>query len=245
MAESSLKAAPAPPTEGAAPARKTIPLSGLRGAIARNMVQGWQAPRVSMYAEADMAECERRRTALQAAAGHKVTLNAFVLRALALTLRDHPRMNALLRDNEVELIDDINIALAVSVENGLLAAVIRNADHKPVEELARESAELAGAARAGTLAPRHLQRGTFTLTNLGMTGIDSFAPIINPPQSAVLGLHRIEDRPVARNGQVVIRPMMYLALSYDHRLIDGREAVTALKIIKEAIEDPMRLLIDL
>ena len=235
MAESSLKAAPAPPTEGAAPARKTIPLSGLRGAIARNMVQGWQAPRVSMYAEADMAECERRRTALQAAAGHKVTLNAFVLRALALTLRDHPRMNALLRDNEVELIDDINIALAVSVENGLLAAVIRNADHKPVEELARESAELAGAARAGTLAPRHLQRGTFTLTNLGMTGIDSFAPIINPPQVGILGIGRVIEKPVVRGGAIVAAPMMGMTLVFDHRAVDGYPAALFMTDLKKRL----------
>ena len=235
MAESSLKAAPAPPNEGAAPARKTIPLSGLRGAIARNMVQGWQAPRVSMYAEADMAECERRRTALQAAAGHKVTLNAFVLRALALTLRDHPRMNALLRDNEVELIDDINIALAVSVENGLLAAVIRNADHKPVEELARESAELAGAARAGTLAPRHLQRGTFTLTNLGMTGIDSFAPIINPPQVGILGIGRVIEKPVVRGGAIVAAPMMGMTLVFDHRAVDGYPAALFMTDLKKRL----------
>lgn len=235
MAESSLKAAPAPPAEGAAPARKTIPLTGLRGAIARNMVQGWQAPRVSMYAEADMAECERRRTALQAAAGHKVTLNAFVLRALALTLRDHPRMNALLRDNEVELIDDINIALAVSVENGLLAAVIRNADHKPVEELARESAELAGAARAGTLAPRHLQRGTFTLTNLGMTGIDSFAPIINPPQVGILGIGRVIEKPVVRDGAIVAAPMMGMTLVFDHRAVDGYPAALFMTDLKKRL----------
>jgi pyruvate dehydrogenase E2 component (dihydrolipoamide acetyltransferase) len=235
MAESSLKAAPAPPTEGAAPARKTIPLSGLRGAIARNMVQGWQAPRVSMYAEADMAECERRRAALQAVVGHKVTLNAFVLRALALTLRDHPRMNALLKDNEVELIDDINIALAVSVENGLLAAVIRNADHKPVEELARESAELAGAARAGTLAPRHLQRGTFTLTNLGMTGIDSFAPIINPPQVGILGIGRVIEKPVVRDGAIVAAPMMGMTLVFDHRAVDGYPAALFMTDLKKRL----------
>jgi pyruvate dehydrogenase E2 component (dihydrolipoamide acetyltransferase) len=235
MAESSLKAAPAPPTEGATPARKTIPLSGLRGAIARNMVQGWQAPRVSMYAEADMAECERRRAALQAAVGHKVTLNAFVLRALALTLREHPRMNALLKDNEVELIDDINIALAVSVENGLLAAVIRNADHKPVEELARESAELAGAARAGTLAPRHLQRGTFTLTNLGMTGIDSFAPIINPPQVGILGIGRVIEKPMVRDGAIVAAPIMGMTLVFDHRAVDGYPAALFMTDLKKRL----------
>lgn len=235
MGESSPNAAPAAQPEGAAPARKVIPLTGLRGAIARNMVQGWQAPRVSMAAEADMAECERRRAALQAAVGHKVTLNAYVLRALALTLRDHPRMNALLKNNEVELVDDINIALAVSVENGLLAVVIRNADQKPVEELARESAELAGAARAGTLAPRHLQRGSFTLTNLGMTGIDWFAPIINPPQLGILGTGRVVERPVVRNGAIVAAPMMGMTLVFDHRAVDGYPAALFMTDLKKRL----------
>lgn len=221
----------------AAPARKTLPLTGLRGAIARNMTQGWQAPRVSMFAEVDMTECERRRAELQASLGaaQKVTVTAFVIRALALTLREHPRLNALLRDNEVELIDDINLALAVSLPDGLLAPVIRNADTKQVAEIAQESAELAAAARSGTLAPRHLQRGTFTLTNLGMTGIDWFAPIINPPQLGILGVSRTIDKPVVKDGKIVIAPVMGMTLVFDHRAVDGYPAALFLSDLKKRL----------
>lgn len=214
--------------------RKMVPLIGLRGAIARNMVQGWQAPRVSMFAEVDMTECERRRAQLQAAPGstRKVTATAFILRALALTLQAHPRVNALLRENEVELLDDINLALAVSVDEGLMAPVIRNADQKSVEELARESGELASGARAGTLSPRSYQRGTFTLTNLGMTGIDAFSPIINPPQIGILGVSRVIQKPVVRDGAVTVAPMMGMTLVFDHRALDGYPAALFLSDLK-------------
>jgi 2-oxoglutarate dehydrogenase E2 component (dihydrolipoamide succinyltransferase) len=123
--------------------------------------------------------------------------------------------------------------------------VVRDCDSKGFAEIEQSIADFGKKAKDGTLTMADMQGGTFTISNGGVFGSLMSTPIINPPQSAVLGLHRIEDRPVAVNGEVVIRPMMYIALSYDHRLIDGREAVTALKIIKEAIEDPTRLLIDL
>ena len=136
-------------------------------------------------------------------------------------------------------------SVAVSAPNGLVVPVVRNADAMSFAEIEQAIANFGQKAKDGTLTMADMQGGTFTISTGGVFGSLMSTPIINPPQSAVLGLHRIEDRPVARDGQVVIRPMMYLALSYDHRIIDGREAVTALKIIKEAIEDPMRLLIDL
>lgn len=236
MAEAGTNAAAAQ-SAGTAPAHKVIPLTGLRGAIARNMTQGWQAPRVSMFAEVDMAECERRRAELQASLdkGTKVTLTAYVMRALALTLREHPRVNALLKDNQVELVEDINLALAVSLPDGLLAPVIRQADTKSVVEIAKESSELAAAARSGTLAPRHLQRGTFTLTNLGMTGIDGFAPIINPPQLGILGLARSIAKPVVMDGKIVIAPMMGMTLVFDHRALDGYPAAVFLTDLKKRL----------
>jgi len=123
--------------------------------------------------------------------------------------------------------------------------VIRDCQDKGFAQIEKDIADFGGRAKEGTLTMADMTGGTFTISNGGVFGSLMSTPIINPPQSAVLGLHRIEDRPVAVNGEVVIRPMMYLALSYDHRLIDGREAVTALKIIKEAIEDPTRMLIDL
>lgn len=225
------------PAANTAPANKAVQLTGLRGTIARNMTQGWQAPRVSMFAEVDVTECERRRAALQASLenGPKITLTAYVMRALALTLREHPRVNALLKDNQIELIDDINLALAVSLPDGLLAPVIRNADTKAVVELAKESAELAAAARSSTLAPRHLQRGTFTLTNLGMTGIDGFAPIINAPQVAILGVSRTIEKAVVRDGKIVIAPMMGMTLVFDHRALDGYPAAVFLTDLKKRL----------
>ena len=123
--------------------------------------------------------------------------------------------------------------------------MVRNVDQLSFAEIELAIAEYGKKAKDGTLSMADMQGGTFTISNGGVFGSLMSTPIINPPQSAVLGLHRIDDRPVVMNGEIVARPMMYLALSYDHRLIDGREAVTALKIIKEAIEDPMRMLIDL
>lgn len=238
MADAVFNATSTPtPAAAAAPANKVVALTGLRGAIARNMTQGWQAPRVSMFAEVDVTECERQRMELQASLEHgpKITLTAYVMRALALSLREHPRVNALLKENQVELVDDINLALAVSLPDGLLAPVIRNADTKSVVELAKEAAELAGAARSGTLAPRHLQRGTFTLTNLGMTGIDCFAPIINPPQLGILGLARTIEKPVVRDGKIVIAPMMGMTLVFDHRALDGYPAAVFLTDLKKRL----------
>ncbi|MFA7587438.1 MAG: 2-oxo acid dehydrogenase subunit E2, partial [Novosphingobium sp.] len=135
--------------------------------------------------------------------------------------------------------------VAVSAPNGLVTPVVRDAHAMSFAQIEGAIADYGKKARDGALKLEDLKGGTFTISNGGVFGSLLSTPIINPPQSAVLGLHRIEDRAVVRNGEIVIRPMMYLALSYDHRIIDGREAVTALKIIKEAIEDPTRLLIDL
>ena len=136
-------------------------------------------------------------------------------------------------------------AVAVSAPNGLVVPVVRNVDQMGFADIEKAIGDLGKRAKDGSLTMADMAGGTFTISNGGVFGGLMSTPIINPPQSAVLGLHRIEDRPVVRDGQIVIRPMMYLALSYDHRLIDGREAVTALKTIKEAIEDPTRLLIDM
>ena len=133
----------------------------------------------------------------------------------------------------------------VSAPKGLVVPVVRNADAMSFAEIEKTIADYGKRAKDGTLTMDEMTGGTFTISNGGVFGSLLSTPIINPPQSAVLGMHRIEERPVARDGQVVIRPMMYLALSYDHRLIDGREAVTFLVRVKEAIEDPTRLLIDL
>ncbi|MBH1943584.1 2-oxoglutarate dehydrogenase complex dihydrolipoyllysine-residue succinyltransferase [Erythrobacter sp. YJ-T3-07] len=175
----------------------------------------------------------------------KLGFMGFFAKAACLALKDVPAANAYIEGDEIVYHDYVDISVAVSAPNGLVVPVIRDADKKSFARIEKDIADFGSRARDGTLTMDDMKGGTFTISNGGVFGSLMSTPIINPPQSAVLGLHRIEDRPVAINGKVEIRPMMYIALSYDHRLIDGREAVTALKIMKEAIEDPTRMLIDL
>ena len=169
----------------------------------------------------------------------------FFAKAACLALKDVPAVNAYIEGDEIVYHDYVDISVAVSAPNGLVVPVIRDAQDKGFARIEQDIADFGKRAKEGTLTMDDMKGGTFTISNGGVFGSLMSTPIINPPQSAVLGLHRIEERPVVVNGEIVIRPMMYIALSYDHRLIDGREAVTALKIIKEAIEDPTRMLIDL
>lgn len=179
----------------------------------------------------------------------KLGFMGFFAKAACLALKDVPAANAYIEgaEGEQEIVyhDYVDISVAVSAPNGLVVPVIRDAQAKGFAQIEKDIADFGKRAREGTLTMEDMKGGTFTISNGGVFGSLMSTPIINPPQSAVLGLHRIEDRPVVVDGEIVIRPMMYIALSYDHRLIDGREAVTALKIIKEAIEDPTRMLIDL
>ena len=177
--------------------------------------------------------------------GIKLGFMSFFAKAAALALKDVPSVNAQIQGDEIIYHDYVDLSVAVSAPNGLVVPVVRSIDAMSFAEIELAIADFGKRAKAGELTMEDMRGGTFTISNGGVFGSLMSTPIINPPQSAVLGLHRIEDRPVAVNGEVVIRPMMYLALSYDHRIIDGREAVTALKIMKEAIEDPMRMLIDL
>ncbi|APE28355.1 2-oxoglutarate dehydrogenase complex dihydrolipoyllysine-residue succinyltransferase [Aurantiacibacter gangjinensis] len=177
--------------------------------------------------------------------GIKLGFMSFFAKAASLALKDVPAVNAYIDGDEIVYHDYVDMSVAVSAPNGLVVPVVRSVDAMSFAEIELAIADYGKRAKEGTLTMEDMQGGTFTISNGGVFGSLMSTPIINPPQSAVLGLHRIEERPVAVNGEVVIRPMMYLALSYDHRIIDGREAVTALKIMKEAIEDPMRMLIDL
>lgn len=177
--------------------------------------------------------------------GVKLGLMSFFAKASVLALKDIPSVNAQIQGEEIVYFDYVDISVAVSAPNGLVVPVVRNVDKMSFADIEKAIADYGKKARDGALTMADMTGGTFTISNGGVFGGLMSTPIINPPQSAVLGLHRIEDRPVVRGGEIVVRPMMYIALSYDHRLIDGREAVTALKTIKEAIEDPTRLLIDL
>ena len=177
--------------------------------------------------------------------GIRLGFMGFFVKAVALAVKDVPAVNASLEGDEIVYHDYLDVSVAVSAPKGLVVPVVRDADRMSFAEIEKAIADFGKRAKDGTLGMDDMTGGTFTISNGGVFGSLLSTPIINPPQSAVLGMHRIEERPVAKDGQVVIRPMMYLALSYDHRLIDGREAVTFLVRVKEAIEDPTRLLIDL
>ncbi len=177
--------------------------------------------------------------------GVRLGFMGFFTKAVTMALRDVPAVNAQIEGDEIVYHDYADISVAVSAPNGLVVPVIRDADKLSVAGIEKAIGAYGRKAKEGQLTMDDMKGGTFTISNGGVFGSLMSTPIINPPQSAVLGLHRIEDRAVVVDGQIVIRPMMYLALSYDHRLIDGREAVTFLVAVKNAIEDPTRLLIDL
>ena len=177
--------------------------------------------------------------------GIRLGFMGFFVKAVALALRDVPSVNARIEGDEIVYSNFLDVSVAVSAPKGLVVPVIRSADAMSFAEIEKAIADFGKKAKEGTLSMDEMKGGTFTISNGGVFGSLLSTPIINPPQSAVLGMHRIEERPVVRDGQIVARPMMYLALSYDHRLVDGREAVTFLVRVKEAIEDPTRLLIDL
>ncbi|MBA3677691.1 MAG: 2-oxoglutarate dehydrogenase complex dihydrolipoyllysine-residue succinyltransferase [Sphingosinicella sp.] len=177
--------------------------------------------------------------------GIRLGFMGFFVKAAALAARDVPSVNASLEGDEIVYHDYLDVSVAVSAPKGLVVPVVRNADRLSFADIEKTIADFGKRAKDGTLTMDEMQGGTFTISNGGVFGSLLSTPIINPPQSAVLGMHRIEERPVVKDGQIVARPMMYLALSYDHRLVDGREAVTFLVRMKEALEDPTRLLIDL
>ncbi|HRO80896.1 MAG TPA: 2-oxo acid dehydrogenase subunit E2 [Alicycliphilus denitrificans] len=217
----------------------SIALKGLRGAIARNMAAGWQAPRVAMGIDVDVSACRQwLRTQAVAEGQARPTITACVLRATALALAGHPRMNALLKDNVVECQSAVHLGLAVALDEGLMVPVIRDAETKPVAQLAQETRALAAGTRAGQLPPRAYQGATFTVTNLGMTGIDWFTPVLNPPQVGILGVSSVRERAVVRDGQLAIAAMTTLTLVFDHRAIDGYPAALFLQAVKARLEAP-------
>ena len=244
-------AAPAAPAQsGGARGTERVKMTRMRQTIAKRLKAAQDnAALLTTFNDVDMSAVIEARDKYKDlfAKKHDIRLGfmGFFAKAACLALKDVPAVNAYIDGDEIIYHDFVDISVAVSAPNGLVVPVIRDADKKGFARIEQDIADFGARAKAGTLTMEDMQGGTFTISNGGVFGSLMSTPIINPPQSAVLGLHRIEERPVVRDGQIVIRPMMYLALSYDHRLIDGREAVTALKIIKEAIEDPTRMLIDL
>ena len=242
--------AAAAPAEAGERGEERVKMTRLRQTIAKRLKSAQDtAALLTTFNDCDMSAVmdarNRYKDVFEKKHGVKLGFMSFFAKAACLALKEFPGVNAQIQGDEIVYFPYVDLSVAVSAPNGLVVPVVRNVDHMGFADIEKAIGDLGKRAKDGTLTMADMQGGTFTISNGGIFGGLMSTPIINPPQSAVLGLHRIEDRPVVRDGQIVIRPMMYLALSYDHRLIDGREAVTALKIIKEAIEDPTRLLIDL
>lgn len=251
-------AAPVPaaaPAAGAAPAdserrEERVRMTRLRQTIARRLKEAQNtAAMLTTFNDVDMTAVMATRVKykdlFEKKHGVRLGFMSFFSQAVVLALRDVPAVGASVEGEELVYRNYADIGIAVSSPGGLVVPVLRNADKLSFAETEKAIGDFGKRAQNGQLKLEELQGGNFTISNGGVFGSLMSTPILNTPQSGVLGLHRIEERPVARDGQVVIRPMMYLALSYDHRVVDGREAVTFLVRIKEAIEDPARLLIDL
>ena len=256
-------ASPAPvPTPAAAPppvrpvaaapgdrSEERIRMSKRRATIARRLLEAQStAAMLSTFNEVDMSAVmelrERRKQAFKDRHGVNLGLSSFFVKAVVGALKEIPRVNAELQGDEIVLKHYYDIGVAVGAAEGLVVPVLRDADRLSFAEIEQQVRRLAKAAEEGTLALADLKGGTFTITNGGVFGSLLSTPILNPPQVGILGMHAIKERPVAVKGQVVIRPMMYVALTYDHRLIDGSDAVRFLVKVKDLIEDPGALLID-
>lgn len=243
-------AAAAPPAAAGERREERVRMTRLRQTVARRLKEAQNtAAMLTTFNDVDMTAVldarGRYKDLFEKKHGIRLGFMSFFVKAAVLAARDVPSVNAYIEGDEIVYHDFVDVSVAVSAPNGLVVPVIRNAHALSFAEIEKTIADFGRRAKEGTLSLADMQGGTFTISNGGVFGSLLSTPIINPPQSAVLGMHRIEERPVVRDGQIVARPMMYLALSYDHRLVDGREAVTFLVGMKEALEDPTRLLIDL
>jgi 2-oxoglutarate dehydrogenase E2 component (dihydrolipoamide succinyltransferase) len=224
-------------------------MSRRRQTIAQRLVEAQHtAAMLTTFNEIDMSAVmevrNRRKDSFKERHNISLGFMSFFTKATVGALKAFPRLNAEIQGNEIVLKYYYDIGIAVGAEEGLVVPVLRDADSKNFAEIEREIADLAKRARENKLSLAELQGGTFTITNGGVFGSLLSTPILNAPQVGILGMHKIEQRPVVVNGQVVIRPMMYVALSYDHRIVDGREAVQFLVKVKELVEDPEALLLE-
>jgi 2-oxoglutarate dehydrogenase E2 component (dihydrolipoamide succinyltransferase) len=240
---------PPPPSPDGQRGETRIRMSRRRQTIAQRLLEAQRtAAMLTTFNEVDMSAImdirARRRDAFLKRHGVGLGFMSFFTKAVISALHAFPNLNAEIRGDEIVQKNYFDIGIAVGAEGGLVVPVVRDADRKSFAELEKAIGELAEKARTNTLTLEDLRGGTFTITNGGVYGSLMSTPILSPPQVGILGMHKIQPRPIAVDGQVVIRPMMYLALTYDHRLVDGREAVQFLVRIKELIEDPTGLLLD-
>lgn len=219
-----------------------IPIAGVRKVIFKNMHLSLATQaQLTLHTEASAAAMMRLRSRLNAA-GAKVSYNAVLVKVIAQALKQHPLVNASVEGEVIKVWRQVHVGVAMDLGRGLIVPKVRNAEGKSIREISADIDRLVEAAKAGSLALDDLTLGTFTLTNLGAWDIDDFTPIVNPPESAILGAGRIVEKPVARDGQVVIEPRMALSLSFDHRIIDGAPGAAFLKTIKDMIEEPALML---
>ncbi|HEY0076153.1 MAG TPA: 2-oxoglutarate dehydrogenase complex dihydrolipoyllysine-residue succinyltransferase, partial [Abditibacteriaceae bacterium] len=228
---------------------QVVPMTMLRRHIAQRLVEAQQnAALLTTFNEVDMSAVMGLRKQFQddftKKHGIKLGFMSFFVKASVEALKAFPAVNAEIRGRDLVYKNYYDIGVAIGGGKGLVVPVLRDAEHLSFAAIEKQIMEFAGRAKDGTLKPEDLEGGTFTITNGGIYGSLMSTPIINPPQSGILGMHAIQERPVAENGQVVIRPMMYLALTYDHRIIDGREAVSFLVRLKQCLENPARLLLE-
>ena len=228
---------------------ETVPMSPIRRRIAERLVEAQRtAALLTTFNEIDMSAVQKLRRAygpsFREKFGIKLGIMSFFVKAAVDALAEIPQVNAEIRGHQIVYRNYYDIGIAIGGGKGLVVPVLRNAERMSFAEIEQAIDDFARRARENKLDPDELRGGTFTISNGGIYGSLLSTPIVNPPQSGVLGMHAIQDRPVVREGQIVVRPMMYVALTYDHRLIDGREAVTFLRRIKEVIEEPTRLVLE-
>ncbi|MEP3856445.1 MAG: 2-oxoglutarate dehydrogenase complex dihydrolipoyllysine-residue succinyltransferase [Porticoccus sp.] len=244
-------AASLPPLPEGDRVEKRVPMTRMRSRIAERLVQVTQTTAMlTTFNEVDMHRIMNLRTEFKDSFskihnGTRLGFMGFFVRAATEALKRFPAVNASIDGTDVVYHGYQDVGVAVSTDKGLVVPVLRNADTMSIADVESTIAEFGGKARDGKLSIEEMTGGTFTITNGGVFGSLLSTPILNPPQTAILGMHKIQERPVAENGQVVIRPMMYLALSYDHRLVDGKEAVQFLVAIKEMIENPAKILLEI
>ena len=240
--------APALPAAGATRTEQRVPMTRLRARIAARMVEAQHAAAMlTTFNEVDLTKVmslrKRYKESFEKEHGVRLGFMSFFAKAAVEALKKYPAVNASVEDKDIIYHDYFDIGIAVSSDRGLMVPVLRNVDHLSFAQIESDIAALGKKGRDGTMSMEDLTGGTFTITNGGVFGSMLSTPILNPPQSAILGMHAIQQRPMVVDGEIVVRPMMYLALTYDHRIIDGKEAVQFLVNLKNSLEDPGRLLL--
>ncbi len=228
--------APAHATAGAAPLEaEVVPLTSIRRTIARRLTEAWKAPAFQISMSADMTRALELRERLR---DEKVTVTDVLTKLAAIALLRHREVNAHFADDEIRIFPSAHVGLAVATERGLIVPVIRECERKSLVQIAADRGALVTRAREGKLSTEDLEDGTFTISNLGMYGVEQFIAVLNPPQAAILAVGTIEERPVAASGELVVRPLMSMTLTCDHRAVDGAKAAEFLRELKTLLEEP-------